>query len=184
MDRYDTICLEDLSIADMTKNHSLARAISDMGWRELRSMLEYKAEWAGKNISVIGRFDPSSKMCSCCGKVNRELKLSDRKWICSCGANHDRDVNAAINIKQFGLRNQPGDLNVKQRLVRDTWKPANSFVGSSHCVMGKPMMHGDPAEREVEVLPDTRPLVRPKRRRVHPDPDTTPVPRPKNAQHR
>jgi putative transposase len=108
VDRHDTICLEDLSVADMTKDRSMTRAISDMGWRELRSMLEYKAEWAGKNISIIGRFDPSSKMCSCCGKINRELKLSDRKWICICGIVHDRDINAAINIKQFGLRNQPG----------------------------------------------------------------------------
>ena len=71
-------------------------------------MLEYKAEWAGKNISVIGRFDPSSKACSCCGKLNRNFQLSDREWTCACGARHDRDVNAAINIKQFGLRNQPG----------------------------------------------------------------------------
>lgn len=108
VDRYDTICLEDLSVSVMVKNRRLSRAISDMGWRELRSMLEYKAEWAGKNISVIGRFDPSTKMCSSCGKLNRELKLSDRKWTCACGAHHDRDINAAINIKQFGLRNQPG----------------------------------------------------------------------------
>jgi len=107
VDQYDTICLEDLSIAEM-KSGLLARAISDCGWRELRSMLEYKAEWTGKNISVIGRFDPSSKTCSCCGKLNRDLKLSDREWTCACGARHDRDINAAINIKQFGLRNQPG----------------------------------------------------------------------------
>lgn len=113
VDNYDTICLEDLSVKNMVKNHNLARAISDMGWREFRSMLEYKAEWQGKNISVIGRFEPSSKTCNCCGNINKELKLSDRSWTCSsCNASHDRDVNAAINIKNFGLRNKP---NVSQR---------------------------------------------------------------------
>lgn len=109
IDTYDTICLEDLAVSNMVKNHNLSRAISDMGWSEFRSMLEYKAEWYGKNIRVIGRFDPSSKTCSCCGKINRQLKLSDRKWTCEkCEAMHDRDVNAAINIKNFGLRNKPG----------------------------------------------------------------------------
>ena len=113
VDNYDTICLEDLAVSNMVKNHCLARAISDMGWSEFRSMLEYKAEWQGKNISVIGRFDPSSKTCSCCGKINKELKLSDREWICPhCGAKHDRDVNAAKNIKTFGLRNK---LSVSKR---------------------------------------------------------------------
>jgi len=105
---YDTICIEDLSVSGMVRNHNLARAISDQGWREFRSMLEYKAEWQGKNIQVIGRFDPSSKTCSCCGKMNKELKLSDRNWTCrSCETTHDRDVNSAKNIKNFGLRNQP-----------------------------------------------------------------------------
>lgn len=104
---YDTICLEDLAVKNMLKNHCLARAISDMGWTEFCLMLKYKAEWSGKNIQVIGRFDPSSKTCSCCGKINKELKLSMRSWTCSsCNTKHDRDVNAAINIKTFGLRNQ------------------------------------------------------------------------------
>jgi putative transposase len=107
VENYDTICLEDLSVSSMVKNHNLARAISDMGWSEFRSMLEYKSEWQGKNISVIGRFEPSSKMCNCCGKINKELTLAVRTWVCSgCNTTHDRDVNAAINIKNFGLRNQ------------------------------------------------------------------------------
>ena len=108
INNYDTICIEDLSVKNMVKNHNLARAISDMGWGEFRNMLEYKAEWKGKNISVIGRFEPSSKTCSNCGVINKELKLNDRGWVCNnCNTQHDRDVNAAINIKKFGLRNKP-----------------------------------------------------------------------------
>ena len=106
VDSYDTICLEDLAVSNMVKNRNLSRAISDMGWTEFCTMLKYKAEWSGKNIQVIGRFDPSSKTCSSCGKINKELTLSMREWTCVCGATHDRDVNAAINIKTFGLRNQ------------------------------------------------------------------------------
>lgn len=108
VDNYDTICMEDLAVSNMVKNHCLAKAISDMGWRELRTMIEYKSEWQGKNVSIIGRFEPSSKMCSCCGKLNKDLKLSDRTWICpNCGTKHDRDINAANNIKTFGFRNKP-----------------------------------------------------------------------------
>ena len=107
VNNYDTICLEDLAVKNMVKNHCLARAISDMGWSEFRTMLEYKAQWQGKNISVIGRFEPSSKTCSCCGYINKELTLADREWTCvKCNTKHDRDVNAANNIKNFGLRNQ------------------------------------------------------------------------------
>ena len=113
VNNYDTICLEDLSVKNMVRNHCLARAISDMGWGEFRTMLEYKAEWQGKNISVIGRFEPSSKTCNCCGHINKELTLNDREWTCvDCEVVHDRDVNASINIKNFGLRNKP---NASQR---------------------------------------------------------------------
>lgn len=107
VNNYDTICLEDLAVKNMVKNHNLARAISDMGWGEFRTMLEYKSEWQGKNLSVIGRFEPSSKTCNCCGHINKELTLNDREWTCiKCNAKHDRDVNASINIKNFGLRNK------------------------------------------------------------------------------
>lgn len=108
VDNYDTICMEDLSVSNMVKNHCLARAISDMGWRELRTMTEYKSEWYGKNMSIIGRFEPSSKTCSCCGYINKNLTLADREWICpKCKTKHDRDANAAKNTKTFGLRNKP-----------------------------------------------------------------------------
>lgn len=111
--RFDTVCLEDLNIKGMMQNSKLALAIGEVGWHKFKSMLEYKAEWYGKNIQYIGRFDPSSKLCSTCGNIFKELSLKDRSWTCqSCGTHHDRDVNAAKNIKNFGLRNQPSTVNV------------------------------------------------------------------------
>lgn len=103
---HDSLAIEDLAVSDMVKNHKLAQAISDVSWSTFVSMLEYKAEWYGKNILRIGRFTPSSKTCSNCGSINKELQLKDREWTCSsCSSVLDRDVNAAINIKSFALRN-------------------------------------------------------------------------------
>ena len=108
VDNYDTICIENLNVSGMVKNHKLARAISDMGWYEFKLMLDYKCDWYGKNLSIIGRFEPSSKTCNFCGTINKELTLNDREWICvKCEKHHDRDINAATNIRNFGLRNQP-----------------------------------------------------------------------------
>jgi len=101
-----TIALEDLNVSGMVKNHNLAQAISDVSWSTFVNMLEYKADWYGKNILRIGRFAPSSKTCSCCGYINKELTLKDREWNCpKCNSVLDRDVNAAINIKSFALKN-------------------------------------------------------------------------------
>jgi len=101
-----TIALETLAVKNMVKNHNLAQAISDASWSTFVTMLEYKADWYGKNILRIGRFAPSSKTCSNCGSINKELQLKDRKWTCkSCNSVLDRDVNAAINIKSFALKN-------------------------------------------------------------------------------
>jgi len=101
-----TICLEDLAVSNMVKNHNLAQAINDVSWSTFVTMLEYKAEWYGKNILRIGRFAPSSKTCNCCGYINKELTLKDRSWTCQkCNSVLDRDVNAAINIKLFALKN-------------------------------------------------------------------------------
>jgi putative transposase len=100
-----TIAIETLAVKNMVKNHNLAQAISDAGWSTFVTMLEYKADWYGKNIIRIGRFAPSSKTCSC-GVINKDLKLSDRVWTCkSCGTTHDRDILAACNIKSFALKN-------------------------------------------------------------------------------
>jgi len=98
-----SIAVEDLNIAGLMKNHCLAQAVADVSWSEFFRQLEYKAEWLGKNLLKIGRFEPSSRTCDACGTVNRELTLSDRTWKCACGAEHDRDILAARNIKRFAL---------------------------------------------------------------------------------
>ncbi|MPY85824.1 MAG: IS200/IS605 family element transposase accessory protein TnpB, partial [Actinophytocola sp.] len=97
------VVIEDLNVRGMVRNHSLARAISDAAWSELRSMLEYKAEWYGRAIVAVDRFYPSSKTCSECGALQDEMPLNIREWTCRCGATHDRDVNAARNILAAGL---------------------------------------------------------------------------------
>jgi len=105
--RYDTICIEDLNVKGMTKNHRLAKSISDASWGKFVSMLTYKAEWNDKKIVKIDRFYPSSQTCNVCGYINKETKdLSIREWECPhCHTHHDRDVNAAINILRIGLNN-------------------------------------------------------------------------------
>ena len=108
-----TIALETLKVKNMIKNHKLAQAISDVSWSTFVTMLEYKAEWYGTNIIRIGTFEPSSKTCSVCGVINEELTLKDREWTCNNGHKLDRDINAAINIKNFALRNQ---LSTEHRL--------------------------------------------------------------------
>ena len=100
----------------MVKNHKLAQAISDVSWSTFVTMLEYKADWYGKNILRIGRFAPSSMTCSCCGNINKELMPKDREWTCKvCGSVLDRDVNAAINIKSFALKNYVSGTDTQTR---------------------------------------------------------------------
>jgi putative transposase len=125
-----TIVIEDLTVRNMLKNRKLARAISDASWTEMRSMLEYKADWYGRDLVVVDRWFPSSKLCSACGTLQGRMPLNVREWTCACGATHDRDVNAARNILAAGLavsacgdgvrpqRSTPGGRSsVKQEVV-------------------------------------------------------------------
>lgn len=120
----DTICVESLAVSNMVKNRSLSKAISDVSWAEFVRQLEYKGKWYGKNVIKINRFYASSKTCSECGHIKDEMNLSERTWVCSnCGSNHDRDINAAINIRNSGMGNagEPAELSsigetVKQEL--------------------------------------------------------------------
>ena len=105
--RYDIICIEDLNVKGMVKNHRISKSITDASWGKFVSMLTYKAEWNEKKIVKIDRFYPSSQSCHVCGYLNKETKdLSVREWECpECHTRHDRDINAAINILHFGLNN-------------------------------------------------------------------------------
>jgi putative transposase len=98
-----TIALEDLNVSGMVKNRKLSKAISDLGWRSFRILLEAKAEMYGRKVQVISRWEPTSQTCSCCGERGGKKELDIREWQCLfCGATHDRDLNAAINIKVAG----------------------------------------------------------------------------------
>ncbi len=109
--QHDVIVIEDLPVRNMVRNRHLARAISDCGWGEFRRQLEYKCERYGRRLVVIDRWYPSSKTCSACGHLLADLSLSTRHWSCpSCGARHDRDINAAQNILAAGRAVAQGSL--------------------------------------------------------------------------
>jgi len=99
------ICLEDLQVKNMVKNHCLAKSISDVSWSKFVEFLKYKCDWYGRELIQIDKFFPSSKTCSNCGNIKKDLTLRDREYQCgSCGANIDRDYNASLNILREGLR--------------------------------------------------------------------------------
>lgn len=103
--RYDTICIEDLNVKGMKRNHHIAKSITDASWSSFISMLTYKAEWNDKKVVKVDRYFPSSQTCNVCGYVNKRTRdLSIREWECPiCCTHHNRDVNAAINILRFGF---------------------------------------------------------------------------------
>jgi len=118
---HDVICIEDLAVKNIMKNHKLAQAMSDVSLGAFYSMLEYKCEWNDKTIIKIDRFFPSSKMCSNCDWINQDLTLNIREWTCSsCGEKHDRDFNASKNILKQGLKILSGsgiESDIKQKQV-------------------------------------------------------------------
>lgn len=104
-----TIVMEDLNVSGMVKNHKLAEAIQEVSWFRFKEILTYKAKWYNRNVISVDRWFPSSKTCSSCGYIKKDLTLQDREWVCPvCEAHHDRDLNAAINIKNEGLKKQLG----------------------------------------------------------------------------
>ena len=104
-DQFDTIVMENLAVKNMVKNRKLAKSISDASWSNLVSMIAYKATWYGRTFHQIDRFAPSTKTCSCCGHKLDTIGLDVREWTCpGCGTTHDRDLNAAQNILDIGLR--------------------------------------------------------------------------------
>ncbi|MEV0605940.1 RNA-guided endonuclease TnpB family protein [Polymorphospora rubra] len=122
-----TLVIEDLTVRNMVKTRSLARAISDAAWRQFRTMLEYKTDWHGRNLVVVDRWFPSSKLCSTCGALAERMPLNMRSWTCRCGTVHDRDVNAARNILAAGqavtacgdgVRPQRGNLRSGQSSLK------------------------------------------------------------------
>ena len=101
---YGTVVIEDLNIQGMQKNHSIAKSVTDQGWNQFRAMLTYKMKWRNADLIEIGTFEPSSKMCSNCGNIKHDLKLSDRTYHCEiCNHTMDRDLNASINILNMGI---------------------------------------------------------------------------------
>ena len=105
IDENKVICMENLNVKGMVRNHKLADSIQEMNFGEFRRMLEYKAKWYDRKIVFVDRFYPSSKTCNHCGFINKKLKLSDRQWVCpDCGKIIERDYNAALNIRDEGIR--------------------------------------------------------------------------------
>ena len=96
------ICIEDLNVSGMMKNKHLSKAIQQQGFYEFRRQIEYKSTWNNISVIIADRFFPSSKLCSCCGAINKDLKLSDRIYRCDCGNIIDRDFQASLNLKQYG----------------------------------------------------------------------------------
>ena len=111
------VCVESLAVKNLLQNHHLAKSIADVGWGELLRQLQYKARWYGRSVVAIDRFFPSSKRCPACGHLLDDLDLDVRQWTCpGCGTLHDRDTNAALNIKAEGLTCSPVEAGSRPNL--------------------------------------------------------------------
>ena len=157
-----TIVIEDLTVRNMVRNHTLARAISDAAWRQFRTILEYKAEWHGRDLVVVDRWFPSSKLCSVCGALAETMPLTVREWTCRCGIVHDRDVNAARNILAEGLsvsacgggvRPQRESSRTGQSLVKQETRRVTAGVPGLRRVEEVKSEHS-PSAREVSTRGD------------------------------
>jgi len=123
LNENQVIVMEDLNVNGMLKNHKLAKSIQELSLNRFKTILTYKSEWYGRDLVQIDRFFPSSKLCNCCGYKKTDLTLKDREWVCpECGVIHDRDLNAAINIKKEGQRilsiteTKVNDLRIKNKI--------------------------------------------------------------------
>lgn len=119
--KWQNICIEDLNVSGMMRNRNLSRAISDIGFYEIRRQLEYKSKLHERNLVIADRFFPSSKLCSCCGCKNEALKLKDREWTCkNCGTVHDRDFNASLNLAKLVIPKAIGESTPAEIGVQTT----------------------------------------------------------------
>jgi len=129
---YDVICIEDLNVGGMLKNHHLAKSIADVSFYEIRRQLEYKCRWYGKELVTISRWSPTSKTCNHCGLVMDNFNLGIREWVCpECGTHHDRDINAAKNILDEGMRMMFNDRTGDVRIYACGEESSRSFTFSS-----------------------------------------------------
>ena len=134
---HDTICMEDLNIANMMKDHKKARSIQEVSWYEIVRQLKYKSEWNDRKFIQIDRWFPSSKTCNDCGYINQSLKEGDREWGCPiCNVHHDRDYNASLNILKQGLSGLGTKSDTKQKrgeaLRMVSGKPERVIKSTNH----------------------------------------------------
>lgn len=120
----DTICVEGLAVINLIKNHCVANSIADASWSKFVRLLEYKAKWHGKNFIKLSRWVASSKICSNCGQKNEQIEWATKEWDCpKCNCSHDRDINAAINIRNLGMGNPIGPVELPAKVGAKKQEP-------------------------------------------------------------